>query len=1063
GTWSPAINNTATTTYTFTPTAGQCATTTTLTITINPNITPTFNITTTLLLNSIPPNLPTISFNNISGSWSPSTINTTTIGTTVYTFTPNAGQCALPIAISIDVINIPTACYPNPNVALIQSGTHLLSDLIDDWFITYGSSFVTVAAFPNLSTINGLDFSLIGELVIDIPVSIENSNFYCFDNSQITNITQNYLHFGFCAFSACNNMWRGIDNTGELLFRNCTIEDAFYGVKMNWESINDIHHNTFRNNLFGIYSSLGIGSSNNIQFLNYGNTFTNPNNLKPWHNGNILLNLQRSLAGIYLNNFEYAEIDVPIAGTPTLGTIFDNISCGIYTSNTTLIVNNTFFNNITPFSYQVFNNLTPVYSGSGVYHRSTNQPFDFVISPYQGISQNITFQNCTTGINLRRSNTKIYDVGFQNVRSGILGSNLAFCEVSIGNNLINAFVNGISLNTVDNNDYITISNNRINVFSFDNLSTGIYIGAALNTTTANSYIYLDLNRIEVFNGRAGIFAQNIENPSIIENRVKRNIFGININLPPWINIQNNPNPLWAGIRSENNSSAEIRCNEVLLGQIYGNPVNTGSDITLNQSKFSKLSCNKAYGKAFNGINIVGPCDDSFLENNEIGSHAIGMYLSNNAVIGKQPVNPTYTVGNQWLGSYSNSWANAGAVNLNVSSQAAIVNNQILSNGGIGDYPLYPDNYPDNNPPIANVSWFLSDGAPTLNCNPVCGVIPPIIAPVSGTMSLSEAIALGLVTASQYNNETRWILDKNLLLKLKLHDSLVFVNDTLLQFFNDPTKNNLKKLNRIEDTLKHVKPVKDLYADQIAQQNSLMTLLRENMSEQLLLMQDSLLQDSAYQQYLLLLQNYKQLKNEKQQWLDEIIQRRNELSDEALIENTAFVPENYNEELSKIVNDIYFRTYGRGIDTLKVQDINLLESIIHICPQAGGPAVFRARALYQTVNDTVIYNDSLVCRDINYYREIQEQWEQKAEIKSNKEKFSLYLFPNPVSNQLSIMFSEETSGEIKIIDAMGKLIRLEEIKQQTKQKIIEVRNLPAGLYFIQFSNSKLTSLKKFIKQ
>ncbi len=39
GAWSPAINNTATTTYTFTPSAGQCATTTSLTITINTNST----------------------------------------------------------------------------------------------------------------------------------------------------------------------------------------------------------------------------------------------------------------------------------------------------------------------------------------------------------------------------------------------------------------------------------------------------------------------------------------------------------------------------------------------------------------------------------------------------------------------------------------------------------------------------------------------------------------------------------------------------------------------------------------------------------------------------------------------------------------------------------------------------------------------------------------------------------------------------------------------------------------------------------------------------------------
>jgi hypothetical protein len=43
GTWSPALNNTTTTTYTFTPNLGQCttATLTTLQITINP--TPTTN------------------------------------------------------------------------------------------------------------------------------------------------------------------------------------------------------------------------------------------------------------------------------------------------------------------------------------------------------------------------------------------------------------------------------------------------------------------------------------------------------------------------------------------------------------------------------------------------------------------------------------------------------------------------------------------------------------------------------------------------------------------------------------------------------------------------------------------------------------------------------------------------------------------------------------------------------------------------------------------------------------------------------------------------------------
>ena len=36
GTWSPALNNTATTTYTYTPSTGQCASTTTMTVTVNP-------------------------------------------------------------------------------------------------------------------------------------------------------------------------------------------------------------------------------------------------------------------------------------------------------------------------------------------------------------------------------------------------------------------------------------------------------------------------------------------------------------------------------------------------------------------------------------------------------------------------------------------------------------------------------------------------------------------------------------------------------------------------------------------------------------------------------------------------------------------------------------------------------------------------------------------------------------------------------------------------------------------------------------------------------------------
>ncbi|WP_297513814.1 lamin tail domain-containing protein, partial [Flavobacterium sp.] len=91
GTWSPALNNTATTTYTFTPNTGQCATTTTLTITVNGPVTPTFTAVAPICSGATLAALPTTSNNGITGTWSPALNNT---ATTTYTFTPNAGQCA---------------------------------------------------------------------------------------------------------------------------------------------------------------------------------------------------------------------------------------------------------------------------------------------------------------------------------------------------------------------------------------------------------------------------------------------------------------------------------------------------------------------------------------------------------------------------------------------------------------------------------------------------------------------------------------------------------------------------------------------------------------------------------------------------------------------------------------------------------------------------------------------------------------------------------------------------------------------------------------------------------
>jgi gliding motility-associated-like protein len=104
GSWTPELNNTATTTYTFTPTVGQCATLVTLTIEVNNPIIPTFEVEESVCFGSTLDELPTLSDNGINGTWSPE-LNTT--ATTTYTFTPNNGACALTTELTITVIPVP--------------------------------------------------------------------------------------------------------------------------------------------------------------------------------------------------------------------------------------------------------------------------------------------------------------------------------------------------------------------------------------------------------------------------------------------------------------------------------------------------------------------------------------------------------------------------------------------------------------------------------------------------------------------------------------------------------------------------------------------------------------------------------------------------------------------------------------------------------------------------------------------------------------------------------------------------------------------------------------------
>lgn len=175
---------------------------------------PSFNLlTNTYCQNQTPNSLPLTSVEGIAGTWTPSTINTTIVGTSSYTFTPNQGQCAYHTTIEITIkptvkihfqdniicegttINFPSTngidgTWSPTNINTIQSAIYTFTPNDNcaqstTWQVTFLESFTDLS----ISTLNNT--------VIANVVNPNNALLYQLDNGnfQYSNIFEN-VSFG---------------------------------------------------------------------------------------------------------------------------------------------------------------------------------------------------------------------------------------------------------------------------------------------------------------------------------------------------------------------------------------------------------------------------------------------------------------------------------------------------------------------------------------------------------------------------------------------------------------------------------------------------------------------------------------------------------------------------------------------------------------------------------------------------------------------------------------------------------------------------------------------------
>ena len=71
-------------------------------VTVTSPVPQTFTQIEPICINGVAPALPGTSDNGVAGTWNPSVVNTAIAGTNTYTFTPDAGLCA--ISATMDIV-----------------------------------------------------------------------------------------------------------------------------------------------------------------------------------------------------------------------------------------------------------------------------------------------------------------------------------------------------------------------------------------------------------------------------------------------------------------------------------------------------------------------------------------------------------------------------------------------------------------------------------------------------------------------------------------------------------------------------------------------------------------------------------------------------------------------------------------------------------------------------------------------------------------------------------------------------------------------------------------------
>lgn len=120
------------------------------------------------------------------------------------------------------------------------------------------------------------------------------------------------------------------------------------------------------------------------------------------------------------------------------------------------------------------------------------------------------------------------------------------------------------------------------------------------------------------------------------------------------------------------------------------------------------------------------------------------------------------------------------------------------------------------------------------------------------------------------------------------------------------------------------------------------------------------------------------------------------------------------------------------------------------------ATSQSYAPLQNGNYTVVISDSNSCEATSTPYSYNSAGIEEGVISSD-----ISIYPNPVGDEFTVLFLKITTGEIEIVNALGEMVYSDVLNN--KQKTINCKSFPAGIYFLKISANEKSFTKLLVKQ